>query len=192
MENASKALIMAASVLIGILLLSLLTYMFVSFAMSSAEIHKENDQDRLNQFNSQFTSYVGKEGVTIYDVVTVANLATESNIYYEFPARGNVQPKGNDNYIAVRFMNSNISGYHGNYIEKGFVDSRNENYKQNIKNYYNTLINLALKDMVFKRDDPNDANLPEYQALREYDCEVKISETTGRVYLVTFKGKNIE
>lgn len=191
MENASKALIMAAGVLIGVLLLSLMAYMFISFAVSSAEIHKENAESRLNQFNSQFTSYVGKEGITIYDVVTVANLATESNIYYEFPARGNVQPKGNDNYIAVRFLNSNITGYHANYIEKGFVDSRNSNYKQDITHYYNTLINHALNDMVSKSDEPSNANAPRYQALREYDCEVKISETTGRVYLVTFKAKNI-
>ena len=82
MENASKALIMAAGVLIGVILLSLMAYMFLSFAMSSAEMHKDNEQNRLNQFNSQFDSYEGNEGLTIYDVVTVANLATESNIYY--------------------------------------------------------------------------------------------------------------
>lgn len=182
MENASKALIMAAGVLIGVILLSLMSYMFISFAMSSAEIHKENAQNQLNEFNSQFTSYMGKEGVTIYDVVTVANLATESNIYYEFPKlTGN--PIGNDNYIAVKLKNNpNLGSYNNQNIEKGYIENRTDNDKKNIKEYYDELIKTALnKDMIVKDDDEN--------ALREYNCDVEISPTTGRVYLVTFTPK---
>ena len=41
MENASKALIMAAGVLIGILILSLAVYLFVSFGNTSRELHKQ-------------------------------------------------------------------------------------------------------------------------------------------------------
>jgi len=36
MENASKALLMAAGVLIGLLVLSLMVYLFASFASTSA------------------------------------------------------------------------------------------------------------------------------------------------------------
>ena len=79
MENASKALLMAASVLIGVLILSLAVYLFTSFGSTSAELHKQQDEQRLEQFNTQFSSYEGKEGgITIYDVVTIANLATET------------------------------------------------------------------------------------------------------------------
>ena len=77
MENASKALMMAAGILIGVAILSLAVYLFVSFGSASAEIHEQNDANRINEFNTQFTSYVGKEDITIYDVITVANLATE-------------------------------------------------------------------------------------------------------------------
>lgn len=178
MENASKALIMAAGVLIGVILLSLMSYMFISFAMSSAEIHKENAQNQLNEFNSQFTSYMGKEGVTIYDVVTVANLATESNIYYEFQKK---VPNGNDNYIAVKLNNNTNLGesYNNKNIEKGYEDNRD---KQSIKNYYDGLIKIALNnDMIVK--DNNE------KTLRQYNCDVKISPITGRVYLVTFTPK---
>lgn len=87
MENASKALLMAAGVLIGMLILSLAIYLIISFGTTSAEFHEQNRRQQLDQFNSQFTSYVGKEGITIHDVVTIANLATETNIYYEFKKR---------------------------------------------------------------------------------------------------------
>ena len=41
MENASKALIMAASVLIGIMILSLAVYLFATFGASSAQMHEQ-------------------------------------------------------------------------------------------------------------------------------------------------------
>lgn len=119
MENASKALLMAAGVLIGILILSLAVYLFVSFGTTSAELHKQIDQNRINEFNSQFTVYEEKDDVTIYDVVTVANLATENNIYYEFNKRNSVTD-GKDNYISVQFVNANIPEYTGKWIEGRF------------------------------------------------------------------------
>lgn len=83
MENASKALIMAGGVLIGVLIISLAVYLFVSFGQTSAEINSENAQKQLTQFNAQFTSYEDKEGLTIYDVMTVAGYANENNNYYD-------------------------------------------------------------------------------------------------------------
>ena len=59
MENASKALIMAGGVLIGVLIISLAVYLFVSFGQTSAEINSQNAQKQISQFNSQFTSYEG-------------------------------------------------------------------------------------------------------------------------------------
>ena len=102
MENASKALLMAAGVLIGILILSLAVYLFVTFGGRSAELHQQIEVDRLNQFNSQFTFYEGKDDVTIYDVITVANLAKSNNEYYE------LESQTNDNYyITVQVKNDN-------------------------------------------------------------------------------------
>ena len=69
MENASKALIMAGGVLIGVLIISLAVYLFVSFGQTSAEINSQNAQKQINQFNSQFTSYEGNNQLTIHDVV---------------------------------------------------------------------------------------------------------------------------
>ncbi len=116
MENASKALLMAAGVLIGMLVISLAVYLFISFGSTSAEIHKQNEEQQIAQFNSQFVSYEEKR-CTIYDVVTVANLATENNIYYEL----NQPTKGKDNYISVEIQNASSAGIttvrQGKYIE---------------------------------------------------------------------------
>lgn len=82
MENASKALILAAGVLIGVLIISLAVYLFADFGSTSAEINKQNEKQKIVQFNSQFTSYIDKE-LTIYDVVTILGYAQENNIYYK-------------------------------------------------------------------------------------------------------------
>ena len=66
MENASKALLMAGGVLLGILILSLGVYLFTSFGGTSSRIHDNIEENQIAQFNSQFTKYVGNENVTIH------------------------------------------------------------------------------------------------------------------------------
>lgn len=83
MENASKALVMAGGVLIGIMIMSLAVYLFIDFGSTSAEINTQNAQKQLTQFNAQFTSYEGKKGLTVYDIITVAGYANENNLYYK-------------------------------------------------------------------------------------------------------------
>lgn len=79
MENASKALLMAAGVLIGLLILSLAVYLFANFSSTSNQIHEKIEQDQINQFNAQFTIYQGRNDNTVYDILTVINLAKDNN-----------------------------------------------------------------------------------------------------------------
>ena len=102
MENASKALMIAAGVLIGIMIISLAVYLYVTFGTRTAEIHQQMEINRLNQFNSQFTSYQGKDNVTIYDVVTVVNIAKTNNEYYELETQSE-----SNYYITVQIKNDN-------------------------------------------------------------------------------------
>lgn len=167
MENASKALLMAASVLIGILVISLAVYLFVSFGSTSAEVHKQNAAQQIAQFNSQFTSYEEKK-CTIYDVVSIASLATENNSYYELTGPAT----GKDNYISVY-----ISGLPGfNSIEG------NSNNKRD----YDKMIQTDLQQNM---QDKTDEEGNKYRALAEYQCKVDISSTTERVWKVTFTKK---
>lgn len=79
MENATKALIMAAAVLIGVMILSLAVYLFMYLGSYAEGVENQNRENQISQFNSQFLSYQGKEGLTIYDVITIANMAKDYN-----------------------------------------------------------------------------------------------------------------
>ena len=88
MENASKALIMAGGVLIGLLLVSLAVFLFADFGSTAAEINARRTQTQIAEFNARFTAYEGndlsgnRKKWTIYDVVTVLGYAKENNEYY--------------------------------------------------------------------------------------------------------------
>lgn len=81
MENATKALLMAAGVLIGILILSLAVYLFVDFGGTAAQIQDQTAQQQLVEYNTQFTKY--SDDVTIYDIVSLIHLVQANNKQYE-------------------------------------------------------------------------------------------------------------
>ena len=83
MENASKALIMAAGVLIGVLILSLAVVLFTNFGATSQGVYTQMEERQLTQYNAQFTVYSGRTDITIYDIISVANLAKENNETYK-------------------------------------------------------------------------------------------------------------
>ena len=163
MENASKALIMAAGVLIGIMVLSLAVYLFVTFGSASVELHGQIEQDRINQFNAQFTTYQSRQDITIYDIITVANLAKDNNEYY-----GLTSSDDSNYYISVSIIGKNSQ------LEK--ADE-------------NTLNNLIIEDL----NESNmvsgvwDDDGIEYKRLRTYSCTVTISTVTNLVKSVVFE-----
>ncbi len=163
MENASKALLMAGGVLLGILILSLAVYLFSNFGGASSRIHDNIEENQTAQFNSQFTKYVGNENVTIHDVVTMANLATENNKYYEMPKRGSIA-SGSDNYITVLLD--------GIQIEYGYGNSQSE-----ITQRYNNLLSAQVDDITATSSE-----------LKKYNVQVETSDITKRVYIVRCTG----
>ena len=174
MENASKALMMAAGVLIGILIISLAIYLITSFGSRSAELHKQVATEQLNQFNSQYTAYEGSDA-TIYDVVTVANLATENNITYNL---GNSE-RTNDGtyYISVVLNGHNIEGN---------VDDANSGKLNDLKENYENSINTDVTNMNLTDNTINRT----VDALPKYTCNVEINPKTNRVYKVYFTNKH--
>ena len=171
MENASKALLMAAGFLMGLLILSLMVYLFVSFGSNAEEMRGQIEKDRLAQFNSQFTSYQGKEGITIYDIITVAGFATENNKYYGFNKTTiSVNPEYKDYYVAVL-----LDG-------KGQIEYGSGKSSDEIQKEYNQLIEETLNNMNHN-DNPDESELP------QYNCQAYLSKNTGRVYLVRFTPK---
>ena len=100
MENASKALLMAAVILISVIILSLGVYLFIYFSDYAKGVNDDIKTNQIEQFNSQFLSYQGKD-LTIYDVITLANMAKDYNQENGFVA-------GQTGYITITPPNALI------------------------------------------------------------------------------------
>lgn len=74
MENASKALLMAAGVLLGILLLALMVTLFASSSSLTKSYDQAKQAEAVQQYNAAFTKYLGKD-LTIHEVKTILNYA---------------------------------------------------------------------------------------------------------------------
>ncbi len=78
MENASKALLMAAGVFIGVLLLSVMIYVFREGARVNETYDKKQISNQLELYNSRFEEF-DKEDNNIIDAISLANLAYDVN-----------------------------------------------------------------------------------------------------------------
>lgn len=115
MENASKALLMAGGVLIGILILALMVTLFASAKSLSNGYETTKQSETIQQFNVNFTKYVGKD-LTIHQVVTICNFALENGF-----SKASIQgikdkddiKNNNKKYILI------INGY----SEEGYISS---------------------------------------------------------------------
>lgn len=152
MENASKALLIAAGVLMGVVILSLAAYLFVTFSSSADDVKSEIANNQLNKFNSQFLAYEQREDLTVYDILTAVNLAENNNKYYQ------LEP-GDTNYITVKVDNSVVNSTD---IEKKIKPESLE------------------KEGEMKEDNLGG------KSLKNYRCNVLLSDITGRVNAVNF------
>lgn len=173
MENASKAMLMAAGVLIGLLILSLAVYLFANFGSASAELHRQNAQNQIDQFNAQFTTYEGRTDITMHDIVTVTNLAKSSNYSYELSGPS-LDNNGNNTTYYITVNAKTATGM-----------------KNNLQNYTTS----ELEELI-KYDSSNLVQYPDSTTgevspgLRTYSCTVEISPVTQRVSTVTFTNNN--
>ena len=78
MENASKALIIVATVLIAVLILAIGIYLFRNYSEIAYKNEENQSAQALIQYNNKFENYKEKE-MTIQDVLTIVNLAKDYN-----------------------------------------------------------------------------------------------------------------
>lgn len=78
-QNATKALLMAAGVLIGIIMLSLGVYLVTSMRNFSKNYNDSLEAQQLEQFNSKFTVFQNRENISIHEIISLVNIAEEFN-----------------------------------------------------------------------------------------------------------------
>ena len=96
MENASKALLISAGVLIAILLLTLFSYLMRQMGDSTSGIYSTLSQHEITEFNQKFLNYEGRDNLSIQYVVTIINLAKDNNEKLNRPTIIEVKVDGSD------------------------------------------------------------------------------------------------
>lgn len=127
MENAVKALYIAAGVLMGVMVLSLGVALFSnlqSYVEASQEQIKFNE---LTSFNTQFTRYINCD-LTIQDIITAAGKAYESNSSYNPDPNQWGNPDSKSLYVAV-YLN-------GTRIDKTIKENMVDLLETNLGNTY--------------------------------------------------------
>lgn len=81
MENASKALVIAGTILITILIISVGIYVFAIFSAKAYEHEQERQSQALVAENMKFTKYEDKT-LTSHDYITIVNMVIEYNKQY--------------------------------------------------------------------------------------------------------------
>lgn len=138
MENASKALIMAASVLLGVMILSVGVALFNSFGGFSRNITNEIEKSKIAEFNSQFLKYYGKSydadtgkneyiKLTTHDIVTLANLAQKNNIEHDVQEQNARNEKSYYIQIALGKNQTNLEKYNENEL-LSFLQKNSDKY----------------------------------------------------------------
>ena len=84
MENASKALIMAAEILLGIILLTICVGAYYSWNNLASDINKDIELTKIQEFNRTFTIYDNSldskaHDLTTHDLISILNFVKEYN-----------------------------------------------------------------------------------------------------------------
>ena len=79
MENASKALLMAGAILIGIIVLGAFSFLFIRASDFASSYEEDIAEQEVIEFNVAFEEYLGRKNLTGHDVLTVINLANDYN-----------------------------------------------------------------------------------------------------------------
>ncbi len=172
MENATKALMIAAGVLMGVMILSLGVSLYYSLSTYVKGTQETIDANALNKFNNSYLNYINvskdEHGALEYnyklnvqDIITVANMAIENNLKYELTSAD----AGEKSYYVK--------------VKADLYKTETDKDSFQLEDYLRT-----------NRDEKIQNILSTYIGEHEYYCtntDIKISPVTGRVYEINFK-----
>ena len=83
MENASKALFIVVGVILGVLLLSVMIYVFRQGSRVNEAYDQKQITNQLELYNSRFEEF-DKEDNNIIEAISLANLAYDTNVICDY------------------------------------------------------------------------------------------------------------
>lgn len=165
MENASKALIIAGEILIGVLILSLASYIIIQFGSFSKNMNEQMSAAEIRSFNVKFTSFSERANISMQEIATIVNFAKQSNNKY------NAKP-GDSYYVDVRI--DGVSVLDDSII--GFLED-NKNTK-----YYSCNITLSQIDV----QTLDNGNLTISAKKNNLNSDITYNEGTELVNMINF------
>ena len=122
MENASKALIMAASVLVGIMIISVGVALFNSFSGFGKSTTEKIEETKIAEWNNNYLKYEGLATITAHDIISVTNHAKQNNTNYDLQDQNKYDE--NSYYVQVQ-VGKEIN------FEKKTEEEKNEFLREN-------------------------------------------------------------
>lgn len=170
MENVSDALLIAATALVALILISIGVYLFSQYGSYSKEINDQLIAKQEAEFNAQYTKYNGIETCRAHDIVTVVNLAKENN--YKFM----------DSYLDANFdsVKANLKANWPYYISVSVSGCEASYNSQNFERADKTNASVYT-DFIKKYDIDTSTN----NAIT-FKCKVLSHSDIRRVYKVEF------
>lgn len=77
MENAAKALLIAGTILLAIIMVSVAIYLYSLYSNQADQYSETMSEIELEKFNSKFEVYIDRTDITAQEIVSVVNLAKE-------------------------------------------------------------------------------------------------------------------
>lgn len=114
MENASKALIIAGSVLIAIMILALGVYLVGGLEQTADSYTTEVEITEIRKYNSKFEVYVGRKDIMAQDIITVISMAQheqrEIKVYIDGVDCTNYTEEQKNKFLSENILTYNSDG----------------------------------------------------------------------------------
>lgn len=186
MENASKALYMAAGVLIGMMILGVFVYLFRAGGEVGQNYEQKQSQEQLQLFNSKF-EYFDKNNNTIMDMISVTNLAISNNEENEFNSQKTVEI---DIMLRSEILSVNATeSIERNYLFRGATDEKVYVYDLIDKNRVYLRNEAGLNLNVLLGNDTDTLSTVNEKMVYKYlfKCsKIEYHKSTGRVKYMKF------
>ena len=173
MENASKALEMAAGVMLGVLILTLIAYFFTSISSWPEEQEDEKKAEQIAKFNLEYEVY-DKKGMYGSDVISCLTKAENNNKkYYEGGGFLSGQKYGETYWI-------NVYVYLKNDLEEQMIvyhmQTGADNVYKQVLQYSNECEDYTLGQIGFKFDESEHGKTYTF-----FDANTQLKNTTKKI-----------
>lgn len=183
MENATKALLMAGGILIGIMIATFMVLVLHKGGQMSAEYDSQLSDQVLLDFNSQFEVYVGQNN-TFFDVITVVNLAYDVNSKAKWVAGDGITVKIKKGGSIQHRLSDGTQIARGQMLEGETGTQEKDIYSELVKKYTENPTGEPLKK--YTDTDGKEHEKYPYKFLCDGGNGIKYNQKTGRVSEVTF------